>query len=502
MAKDEKTESNPLELLLVIFVALGIVGYKFVQEKGINTIITQGINIVSIGIGACLIILLIVFSIRDFAEQKKSIFSNNYIKILTIIISGIFMIIPFLNIDYIHIDKLFTVNNICILILPIIVIQISYYIVNDYLAKKKIFEEISETYGYKKYNATHEVKSAIAEIETIQQQDTHLEKLYHKKFIQIISDLEIMKNNFIQEERKEAERLVAEYKIQTRNKSIERDIINRLIRYFKERKTTKTIPEWAINLHEETIKRAITEYEKYLTEEYHKMIKLEQEKDRWEDIVEFLLKYKGLPNDYATLSELEQELYMKAYNLMKEHKLEKTSEENPQVLEEDEELVEKYFYTASELTAEQRHRFIHNYGYRLKPFIFVEDGKRGNNLIIKNDTRKESDYHFCLKHLLANVHKKNAYIEYDIEQLRTDIMINVNGQLYAFEIETGNNKALQIERKVIWLNKHFNEWYIICSRDNKKRYKKYVNKKKGQILTVTQAYNKILEINHLLGKAH
>jgi len=51
----------------------------------------------------------------------------------------------------------------------------------------------------------------------------------------------------MQEERKEAVRLVAEYKIQTRNKSIERDIINRLIGYFKERKTTKTIPEWAIN---------------------------------------------------------------------------------------------------------------------------------------------------------------------------------------------------------------------------------------------------------------
>jgi len=35
-------------------------------------------------------------------------------------------------------------------------------------------------------------------------------------------------------------------------------------------------------LHDETIKRAITEYEKYLAEKYHKMIKLEQEKDRWE----------------------------------------------------------------------------------------------------------------------------------------------------------------------------------------------------------------------------
>jgi len=104
-----------------------------------------------------LIILLIVFSIRDFAEQKKSIFSNNYIKILTIIISGIFMIIPFLNIDYIHIDKLFTVNNICILILPIIVIQISYYIVNDYLAKKKLLRKFQKHMDIK-YNAAHEVK--------------------------------------------------------------------------------------------------------------------------------------------------------------------------------------------------------------------------------------------------------------------------------------------------------------------------------------------------------
>ena len=133
----------------------------------------------------------------------------------------------------------------------------------------------------------------------------------------------------------------------------------------------------------------------------------------------------------------------------------------------------------------------------IKPFIHIETGKRGNNLIIKSDPTKESDYHFCIKHLLANVHKKNAYIEYPIEQLRTDIMININGNLYAFEIETGNNKALQIERKIIWLNKHFKQWYIICSRDNKKKYKKYVDKKKSHILTATQAYNKILEINHI-----
>lgn len=498
----EKTESNPLEFLLVIFIALGIVGYKFVQEKGINTIITQGINVLSFGIGACLMILLIVFSIRDFVEQKKSIFSNNYIKILTIIISGIFMIIPLLTIDYMNIDKLFTITNICILILSMIIILISHHIINDYLAKKGLFKEISETYERQKYTCAYDVKLAITEIETIQQQDTRLEKLYHKKFVKIISDLEFLRNNFMQEEHKEAVRLVAEYNMQIRNKSIERDIINKLVAYFKERKTTETIPEWATSIHTETIKRAISEYEKYLAEEYHKIRMLEQEKDRWENIVEFMLEHKGLPNNYTTLSEVERESYIKAYRLMKEHKLEKTSEENPQVLEEDEELVQKYFYQANELTAEQRHRFIHNYGYRLKPFIFIETGQRGNNLIIKNDTRKESDYHFCIKHLLANVHKKKSYIEYDIEQLRTDIMINVNGQLYAFEIETGNNKALQIERKVIWLNKHFNEWYIVCSRDNKKRYKKYVSKKKGQILTVTQAYNKILEINHLPGRAH
>ena len=48
----------------------------------------------------------------------------------------------------------------------------------------------------------------------------------------------------------------------------------------------------------------------------------------------------------------------------------------------------------------------------------------------------------------------------------TDVVFDIKDGKLAFEIETGKNKQKQISEKVKWLDKHFYQWIIICSREN------------------------------------
>ena len=493
MDKQQNNSGTDASIFLVAIVAvIGLVGYKFIKEISMDTIIIYAINITLCAIGVALFILLVIFSFRDFLKHKSSIFSNVHVRIFTIIIGIICVIIPSYNINYLHINAFSSLRSIMLILLSIIIVLITYYTILDYYEQKRLYLTYVEQYLHKSYHESYEVADAISDLRSFMENNPVVEKLYHDKIIEVSSYMELLKKDVLIEYQKREKRVVAYVKIETEREHMKRESIEKLLQYFKERKASEAIPEWALNINRETITEAVKAYEDYEDEEYaNKLL--------WERVVRFMLEYKGLPNNYQELKTPEQQIYMKAYLLMKEHKLEKESEERPQVLSEDRDLVKKYFYQADELTAEQRHRFIHNYGYRIKPFIFAQNGKRGNNVIIKNDPRKESDYHFCTKYLLANVHKKNSYVEYPIEQQRTDIMINVNGNLFAFEIETGDNKPLQIERKLDWLDRHFDYWYIVCSRNNKKRYKKYVDKRNNDVLTITEAYKKILEINHLKG---
>ena len=224
------------------------------------------------------------------------------------------------------------------------------------------------------------------------------------------------------------------------------------------------------------------EYAEYVQEEIDKQT-------RWEETIRFVSKHRGYPTSYPEMDYEEKKLYDKAINLLKRGKL----IPEPQIDIKDKKLIEKRFFFVNELSAKQRDRFIHQYGYRHKTFVKL-DGKRGNNFIIKNEPKKESDYHFCMKHLIATIDQDKSIIEYCIDDMRADVVFTYNNQKIAIEIETGKNKELQVRNKVKWLNDHFNYWFFLCSRNELKNYKKYVDNKKSFCLTLTQIPKKIQEI--------
>ena len=191
----------------------------------------------------------------------------------------------------------------------------------------------------------------------------------------------------------------------------------------------------------------------------------------------------------------EREKYDQAMKKLKKGKLQPTPENKPETekLEpKNNDLFKENFYHASSLTEEQKEILLRN-GYRRKPFITL-NGASGNNLIIKHDQTNESDYHFCMKNLFREIDFPNSEIEHGNGEFRADVaFIYPEGQI-AVEIETGANKEAQVQRKVKWLNNNFNYWIFVCSRNNKKIYKEYVDNEKSFCLTLLEARQKVDEL--------
>ena len=170
-----------------------------------------------------------------------------------------------------------------------------------------------------------------------------------------------------------------------------------------------------------------------------------------------------------------------------------TTEEFIEIEEQDRYLVENNFFLASELSKEQKERFIQKYGYKHKPFTHL-NGKLGNNLIIKNPSKTESDYHFCTKHLLARTDTIASVIEFSIKDQRADIAFIYKKGKIAVEIETGKNNKEQIDKKIDWLNKNFNYWIITAPKKQHKKYSQYIDNKKSFVLGTKKTEQKIMEL--------
>lgn len=253
-----------------------------------------------------------------------------------------------------------------------------------------------------------------------------------------------------------------------------------LSQYFEDKDSCETLPEWAFEYDSEVIELAKKDYIKFKQEE-------ECQEQEWQEVVRFMLKEKGIPSDIN--KKRHPELYFIAKDMLDKGKLKQELKE--EVVEE-KEVEGKRFYHAEELEPEKRNELLRN-GYRHKPFIFL-DGSSGNNLIIYNNGKSESDYHFCMKHLFAELDKENSKIEYSMENLRADVAFIYSNKKIALEIETGSNKELQVKNKVDWLNKNFDNWIFVCSRANKKHYRKYVDNKKSFCLTLKDAKEKLQQL--------
>ena len=331
------------------------------------------------------------------------------------------------------------------------------------------------------FNSLYELKKARSELNNlIEANPKHKNKILIKD---VKNKLNKIKKDLEYKEELEKERISEEKEEEIYIK----DITNKLVKYFEKKNSCEAIPKWALELDSDMIEEAVDNYNNIKQEKERKEIE-------WDEVVNFILKNKAYPINFNQLKYEEQSMYKRALRLLKQKKLQKPAE----ILEEDKELVKKRFFHADDLTAKQRDRFMNNYGFRHKPLIYL-DGRSGNNLIIKNDPKKESDYHFCLKHLFTELYK-NAIVEYCMGNLRADVVYNFNNNKIALEIETGSNNDLQLEQKVDWLNKNFDYWVFVCSRKNEKRYKKYVDNKKSFCLTLKAAYLKVKEFAAVLKK--
>ncbi|MDD3175131.1 MAG: hypothetical protein PHU51_01490 [Candidatus Nanoarchaeia archaeon] len=260
--------------------------------------------------------------------------------------------------------------------------------------------------------------------------------------------------------------------------------VSRLLNHFIEKGSNESIPEWALEFDKDVIEDARKEYRIFKQEEKNK-------KTQWNEISKFVLSTDGFPHDFQDKDEDEQELYYKAMELKKQGKL-KIQEEDVYG-EINKELLEKKFYFYNELSIKDRDLLTTKCGYRHKSFMFL-DGRSGNKVLIKNDNPSESDNHFCKKHLIASIDNSMSKIEYEINNQRADVMFSVIGLKIAVEIETGTNKDIQIQRKVDWLNKHFDYWIIICPRKEKTKYKKFVDGKKSYCHTLKEGVEFIQSI--------
>ena len=77
-----------------------------------------------------------------------------------------------------------------------------------------------------------------------------------------------------------------------------------------------------------------------------------------------------------------------------------------------------------------------------------------------------------------------------IDDQRADVAFIYGNKKIAVEIETGKNKDKQVEKKVDWLNKHFNHWVIVASKNIRGKYTRHANHK-GSVLSVSKADKKI-----------
>ena len=342
--------------------------------------------------------------------------------------------------------------------------------------KKQQFIGALEGFLDKECKTPESIEKAINELDCLIRENHKLSKKHEKLKSFIKRELNIRKKALLKEENKKKREL----ELEEQKELGEKRLVKKLAGYFKKKDSDEAIPKWAIRCDSGIIDEAVELYNKIKR-------RAEEKNNKWQKVAKFVIEHKAFPLGFNELENAEQGMYKKALRLLKKGRLQQelSQEEVPSD--------KKKFYHADELKPEEREELISRYGYRHKPFLF-RNGAPGNNLIIRNDPGKESDYHFCLKHLFAEIDKDNAEIEFAIGDLRADVGFVYSGKKIAVEIETGNNKQIQIVNKVGWLNKNFNNWIFICSRKNKKVYMKHVDNKKSFCLTLKDADKKVQQL--------
>ncbi len=240
--------------------------------------------------------------------------------------------------------------------------------------------------------------------------------------------------------------------------------VEELFQYKKKVNSTKALP---LNkkYSKDVIDQATTQMKRY---------KQDQEfvNDTKQEAIEY---YKSHPLDsQPELNNEQEEIYSQVRKDIKKGKIQLKEEVK---IEYQGKKLEKDFYRSVDLDEQTKLKaraqgFVHVDGSKL-------DGKiQGGGYYIRKENPRESKKHFYLKHLFAELHE-NMQLEYKKDGRRVDVALNIEGFKIGIEIETGANRTKQLAEKVIWLNKHFDQWIFVCPRKLHPKYNKFVDHKKS-----------------------
>jgi len=453
-------------------------------------------------LGLIAIISLIFFFLSLYIKYIKkedsaltTTFSRTIFIMITMATSSM-IAIRFYKIDYILIWQK-TISSITSFITSAkeVIISIIFILISLVIAKKvreknkkkneKFLDELQKI-EQKDATKTSEIKEKIEKIKALKQKNNRLAQKNQKQIRQAIKKAKI-KIQSIKDKEKQRNEQEGLKQWQERERQ---EQIKELVEHFDKRKTSESLEGWAKDLEPSVIKEAKKQY-KAIIEERQRQEEMQKKAES------FVLEHKAYPTNYSEMEWQEQEKYDQAMKKLKKGKLQPTPENKPTLETEklepkNNDLFKENLYHASSLTEEQKEILLRN-GYRRKPFITLS-GASGNNLIIKHDQTNESDYHFCMKHLFREIDFPNSKIEHGNGEFRADVAFIYPEGKIAVEIETGANKEKQVQMKVKWLNNNFDYWVFVCSRDNKKIYKEYVDNEKSFCLTLLEASQKVDEL--------
>lgn len=359
----------------------------------------------------------------------------------------------------------------------------------------KFLEQIKEI-KEQKIRQPWQTDPRITKIMNLTYNKPKLAQKYEEEIEEIITQLRNELKTIENKEKEKKEYEEREQQTQEQNQQRTQKLLNHYI----SQESTKT-PEWATHYDPALVRKAQEQYEQHKRRIKEEKDRKETDEEETRQIGKYILEHKSYPSNYHWLNEKTQEKYKKALELHKQGKLIiKEPEPEIKIEELEPELAKNKVYPMTDLPTETKKKLI-KAGYRKILGKFI-DGSAGNNLLVKNDNKRESDYHFYMKHLFAEVDSKYAKIEAGNGDLRADVSFTYPAGNIAIEIETGTNKKEQLEKKKEWLDQNFTYWIIICPKKMKPIYKEYTDNKKSFALRLGEGSRKLDELKHGLTEVY
>ncbi len=486
--------------LAIIFGIAIFVVYIWIQRTGWQLVLNEGIRYTLLITGFSIFIFLIIYLFQKTPIIEKKFSISKFITIPLLFVGVTSLSVSYFEIDYVNLDYIALLNTVAdninnyssllgivlaIVCFPILVTFIIQAIIQEYNSFKEKILEIAN----KNYRTLNQIATSESNLDELIESHKFFARRSNASIFQAKEGLKKQAVAITQKE-KERRRIEREGEIeeQKRNKNI-----IKLFEFFKGKDSADSIPKWAIYFDKDMIKEAQKKFDNHKDREYKEERELERIEELKEEATNYILEHKALPADYHEFSEETKSFYDEAFDQFEKGELEPKIE----IKHEDEGLVKNSFFLANELSTEEKERFIKNYGYRNYSFSHL-DGKLGNNLVIKNNSKTESNYHFCMKHLIARIDEVHSIIEYAIKDMRADVAFIFGEKRIAVEVEKGTNNEKQIKKKVDWLNKHFDYWIITAPKKEQKHYRKYVDRKKSFCLGSKKTEEKITELKEQL----